>query len=60
MVAVKATCAIGIAGLAVGVQSRLDKPLIKPEIPSLDAGLFKNLKATQATHDQWEWGCKWK
>lgn len=44
--------------LLVSVTARLDKPLIKPEIPPLDGGLFKNLKPTHSTHDQWEWGCK--
>lgn len=59
MVAIKSQQLIGIAALnfAAVAQARLDKPLIKPEIPSLDGGLFKNLKPTQSTHDQWEWGC---
>ncbi len=59
MVAIKSHQVIGLAAVnfAALAHGRLDKPLIKPEIPSLDSGLFKNLKPTQSTHDQWEWGC---
>lgn len=59
MVVANPVSALSLAGLSLvaGALARLDKPLIKPEIPSLDAGLFKNLKPTQSTHDQWEWGC---
>ncbi|KAH9885521.1 hypothetical protein F4778DRAFT_505771 [Xylariomycetidae sp. FL2044] len=41
---------------AIQVQAALDKPLIQPEIPPLDGGLWANLAPTQSTHDQWEWG----
>lgn len=52
----------GLTGLSFAAlaHGRLDKPLIKPEIPSLGAGLVKKLKSTQSTHDQWGWGCTWQ
>lgn len=50
------TLAFAGAALVGPALARLDKPLISPPIPSLDDGLFKNLKPTQSTHDQWEWG----
>lgn len=58
MLASKLSHIIAVVGLITGVNGKLDKPLIKPAIPSLDAGLFKNLKTTQWTKSQWEWGCK--
>lgn len=50
------TLAFAGAALVAPALARLDKPLISPAIPPLDDGLFKNLKPTQSTHDQWEWG----
>lgn len=59
MVVINKSHVLGVVGATIVAQAaaRLDKPLIKPEIPSLDGGLFKNLKLTQSTKDQWEWGC---
>lgn len=50
---------LAASGLMSLAAARLDKPTIKPEIPGLDGGLFKNLKPTHSTKDQWEWGCKY-
>ncbi|KAJ2977475.1 hypothetical protein NQ176_g4347 [Zarea fungicola] len=56
MLASKLSHIICVIGLITGVNGKLDKPLIKPSIPPLDAALFKNLKTTQWTKSQWEWG----
>lgn len=49
--------AIPMFGLLASAAASLNKPLIQPAIPSLDGGLFNNLKPTHSTHDQWGWGC---
>lgn len=55
MVAISTIAFVGAALVGPAI-ARLDKPLISPPIPALDDGLFKNLKPTQSTNDQWEWG----
>ncbi|KAI5782094.1 hypothetical protein DFH27DRAFT_283202 [Peziza echinospora] len=36
--------------------AQLDKPLVVPAMPALDAGLLKHLAAPAYTTSQWEWG----
>ncbi|KAH7322465.1 hypothetical protein B0I35DRAFT_476415 [Stachybotrys elegans] len=46
-----------LAGLfAVTSAQRLTKPVIQPETPSFESGLFNSLRPHQSNIGQWEWG----
>lgn len=45
------------ASLVSGVLANLSKPPLQDNLSYLESGLFKNLKPTHSTHDQW--GAGW-
>lgn len=47
---------LAVLSVASSTLAALDKPIISPEIPSMESELFNNLSPTQSTWENWESG----